>query len=115
MKRRVAELNAVQLNFITANILNKTVRHSAYCLDEHGDIWEPSTNWGQAGPIIESEKISITVSESDVEWNAEYSFKLFTDDEYWSDKTPLIAAMRCFVASRFGDTVEIPDDLCYVT
>ena len=25
--------------------------------------------------------------------------------------TPLIAAMRCFVASRLGDEVDIPEDL----
>jgi hypothetical protein len=25
--------------------------------------------------------------------------------------TPLVAAMRCYVASKLGDTVEIPDDL----
>jgi len=26
-------------------------------------------------------------------------------------KTPLIAAMRCYVASKLGDTVEIPKEL----
>ena len=26
--------------------------------------------------------------------------------------TPLIAAMRCIVASRLGDEVEIPEELC---
>jgi len=25
--------------------------------------------------------------------------------------TPLIAAMRCYVASRLGDTVEIPEEI----
>lgn len=25
--------------------------------------------------------------------------------------TPLIAAMRCFVASKLGDEVEVPDEL----
>lgn len=25
--------------------------------------------------------------------------------------TPLIAAMRCFVASRLGDEIEIPEEL----
>jgi len=29
-----------------------------------------------------------------------------------SGPTPLIAAMRCFVASKVGDEVEIPDILC---
>lgn len=30
----------------------------------------------------------------------------------WDGPTPLVAAMRCLVASRLGDEVEIPDELC---
>jgi hypothetical protein len=29
---------------------------------------------------------------------------------FWGD-TPLIAAMRCFVASKLGDEIEIPEEL----
>lgn len=42
--------------------------------------------------------------------------RLRADDEdyvYWSwqGPTPLIAAMRCYVASKLGDEVEIPEEL----
>jgi hypothetical protein len=29
---------------------------------------------------------------------------------FWGD-TPLIAAMRCFVTSKLGDEIEIPEEL----
>ena len=74
-------------------------------------VWTPSTCWPQGGPIIERERISIVDSDSGEEWNAMYRFKLVADDEYWSGPTPLIAAMRCFVATKLGDELEIPDCL----
>ena len=73
--------------------------------------YPPSTDWAQGGPIIERERISIIDSDSGEEWNAMYRFTLVADDEYWSGPTPLIAAMRCFVATKLGDELEIPDCL----
>ena len=66
-----------------------------------------STNWSQGGPIIEREKIEVTY-QSDVEWIAgQYP----TIDDLHYGPTPLIAAMRCFVASKLGDEVEVPEEL----
>ena len=65
-----------------------------------------STNWAQGGPIIEREKIAVQ-SPNDKGWYArDYAFKT-----HMSGSTPLIAAMRCFVASKLGDTVEIPKEI----
>jgi hypothetical protein len=41
---------------------------------------------------------------------------MVADDENWDANvqygpTPLIAAMRCYVASKLGDEVEVPDEL----
>jgi len=44
----------------------------------------------------------------DEEWFA-YS-SLSTPEDFHGD-TPLIAAMRCYVASKLGDEVEIPEEL----
>ena len=72
----------------------------------------PSTNWAQGGPIIEREEF--TLSHSPYEhvfygrarpWCAEKRGVM----EY--GPTPLIAAMRCYVASKLGDEVEIPAEL----
>ena len=74
--------------------------------------WNPSTDWAQGGPIIERERISIT---PDVGcWNAHYHDNLFEEDGsdcFQIGTTPLIAAMRCYVASKLGDEVELPEEL----
>ena len=62
-----------------------------------------STDWAQGGPIIEREKIAIDWDHDC--WNAS------TDSHpaYYSAETPLVAAMRCYVASKLGDEVDIPE------
>ena len=63
-----------------------------------------STDWSQAGPIIEREQIGLLPS-----GNAYYERDGGTFYSY--GPTPLIAAMRCYVASKLGDEVEIPTEL----
>jgi len=69
----------------------------------------PSTKWSQGGPIIEQEKIDLLWMFGDG-WMAKQCRKGFNA----RGPTPLIAAMRCFVASKLGDEVEIPEELCNV-
>lgn len=66
--------------------------------------YSPSTIWEQGGPIIERERIC-TYFNSDNVWTALIGNKEF------NGPTPLIAAMRCFVASKLGDVVDIPVSL----
>jgi hypothetical protein len=80
-------------------------------------IFKPSTSWQEGGPIIEHEKITVV-------------FRIMRDGStnYWATTepndlradyepvgldgpTPLIAAMRCYVASKLGDEVDIPAEL----
>lgn len=67
--------------------------------------YSPSRHWAQGGPIIEREGITIQ-RVSDALWDAFISRVHHADGP-----TPLIAAMRCYVASKLGDEVEIPDEL----
>ena len=60
----------------------------------------PSTDWAQGGPIIEREGIAVFG-----DWQATLG------EETYNGPTPLIAAMRCYVASKLGDEVEIPEEL----
>lgn len=72
--------------------------------------WFPSKGWSQGGPIIERELIDLLhVRQNDlsVAWDATFG----NDDFVESGLTPLIAAMRVFVASKLGDEVEVPDEL----
>ena len=70
----------------------------------------PSTNWSQGGPIIEREHISIIDCDGYDFWRADkMNAQAQVVTAYGS--TPLIAAMRCYVASKLGDEVEIPEDM----
>lgn len=74
-----------------------------------------STDWAQGGPIIERERISVSKPINSLTWVATMHYQNEdTDDVMWAEETgtaPLIAAMRCYVASKLGDEVEIPDEL----
>ena len=66
---------------------------------------EYSTNWAQGGPIIEREGIQLARL-GDV-WEAWVD----ADGVFCQGSTPLIAAMRCYVASVMGDEVDVPEEL----
>jgi hypothetical protein len=67
-------------------------------------LWSPSTEWELGGPIIERELIGIEVEQTTPNiWRA----ALLNEDPSFGP-TPLIAAMRAYVASKFGDEVELP-------
>jgi hypothetical protein len=70
-----------------------------------------STDWFQGGPIIEREKISLIYIAGISVWKAiQYQPNADTYPTQLSPM-PLIAAMRCYVASKLGDTVDIPEEL----
>lgn len=72
-------------------------------------IEEYSTDWAQGGPIIEREAINTRVACGVDIWEAE----TWTDGQQFfaGGSTPLIAAMRCYVASKLGDEVGVPEEL----
>ena len=65
-----------------------------------------ATDWAQGGPIIEREMIEL-VPYTDSLWDAMYRDQHIPND----GPTPLIAAMRCYVASKLGDDVDVPEEL----
>ena len=69
---------------------------------------EFSTSWAQGGPIIERESISVWARGN--EWAAE-SFVPNQQGIECVGPTPLIAAMRCYVASCLGDEIDVPEEL----
>lgn len=76
--------------------------------------YRPSTDWAQAGPLIERELISVSreFASSRVEWAAWTPAPIRDDAEAFGyGPTPLIAAMRCYVASKLGDEVDVPEEL----
>jgi hypothetical protein len=75
--------------------------------------YSPSTDWAQGGPIIEREEIDTSCIEGpeDLKWEAIKLTKNGRSVFCFKGPTPLIAAMRTFVASKLGDEVEIPVEL----
>ena len=71
------------------------------CLAD-GTTFSPSTYWAQGGPLIEG----IEFRKAGKGMWASYPGK----ETVWGE-THLIAAMRCYVASKLGDEVEIPKEL----
>ena len=73
-------------------------------------LWYPSTSWAQGGPIIEREGISVAYIDDNIADGAWFASTV-GGDENNEGPTPLIAAMRCYVASKLGDGVTIPEEL----
>lgn len=69
--------------------------------------WLPHRDWAQAGPIIERERIAIFPHGK--QWSASMGnnagpprSELSRNEPDFIGATPLIAAMRCYVAHRFS-------------
>lgn len=77
-------------------------------LFDDGLIFAPSTNWAHGGPIIEREHVSIEATR--IGGLGDRWMATSGDCAEFADK-PLIAAMRCYVASKLGDNVEVPEEL----
>ena len=76
--------------------------------------YTPSNNWAQGGPIIEREginldNISYAKNPNWSAWTPAPDRESGEAQAYGS--TPLIAAMRCYIAHKLGDEIEIPKEL----
>ena len=69
--------------------------------------YTPSTDWAQGGPIIEREEID-TMKVGVNQWRGRIEGG---NPVSRYGHTPLIAAMRCYVASKLGEDVSIPEEL----
>lgn len=135
MRIKVSEATPNQLDWMVAKCLQVTApKNNPLYWKAVFSHWEDyrgstrfSTEWAQGGPIIEREGILLRPVRKDGhkldgQWLAKYDVGNTGSMVHWSDKpwfplryhsgpTLLIAAMRCFVASKFGDEVETPEDL----
>ena len=70
----------------------------------------PSADWAQGGPIIERENLDVCIHIPTHQW---CSATQSSADRFARGygPTPLIAAMRCYVASKLGDEIGIPRGL----
>ena len=94
------ELQGAALDWAVAQCEYFPVRHG---VDDNCP--EYSTDWSRGGPIIERERIRLDPRGL---WCAAHDTHEWTES---TGPTPLIAAMRCYVASKLGDEVEVPEEL----
>ena len=131
MKIKVSEASGPVLDWMVAKCEGRTYRYfTTHGGDYNGWTTGPhylhySTDWSQGGPIIEREEIEIVnivhvFQGQHLRWRKSVLRPKFTFQNYTSrmtepveaiGPTPLVAAMRCFVASKLGDEVDVPDEL----
>lgn len=80
-----------------------------YCRDHDGILdgrcYKPSSNWADGGPIIERERMAIAPITRNRSHTAQWQAQVWIPFAVQTGATPLIAAMRAFVAGKFGDEV----------
>jgi hypothetical protein len=132
MKIKTSEATELQLDWLVAKCLDGKVSIT----DERGGwlvvfqprtrgatgggspfppmFFNPSTNWAQGAPILSRERISRTIDHSGL-WIAYWSDGYTEGDEgkqhMQCDRSELVAGLRCVVALKLGDEIEIPEEL----
>jgi hypothetical protein len=120
MKIKVSEATTLQIDWLVTSIEApdalrfgvKDWRDQRRCAVDSMRcfLYRWGSNWSQGGPIIDREKIDLShIRHGDLSVTWDASADSWENEE--SGDTPLIAAMRCFIASKLGDEVEVPDDL----
>lgn len=118
---KTAELRGADLDWAVAkcetpppcgSFLDEVVVHPDY------NNFHPSTDWAQGGPIIDREGIDLycnvatNPSHPDKPWRGSWRARycrMGYGTEFSYGATALEAAMRCYVASKLGDDVDIPE------
>lgn len=128
MKIKVSEATPLQLDWLVAMLEDWKPRCTTYPWDNstHITYWVPGLSgggrhkpiaptviWEQGGPIIEREWLDITPwpneTEEGMRWSCDQHDSGALCRQY--GPTTLIAAMRCYVASKLGDVVDVPKEL----
>lgn len=111
----VAGLSDTQLDYWVAKAEGIEVKYSSageyWRIEGEPDDrqWLPHRDWAQAGPIMEREGIGFfraatpDAAQVDEPWVASDAQESFI----YCGTTPLVAAMRAYVASKFGE--ELPE------
>ena len=80
---------------------------SAKCYVD-GAIHQPSTSWSIAGPIIQRERITVSYDDQKgTECGGWTAWVHDSDTDLQWHVSPIVKAMRAYVASRFGDEIDL--------
>jgi len=106
MKKQIKDLEICELDFLVAKAeeLHPFIRNNKCFIKNEGyydTYYSPTTNPSQAWPIIERDRISTIYIDYYTKWMAE------SEKHSGFGETSLESAMRAYVASKFGDEVDI--------
>jgi hypothetical protein len=107
MKIKTAELNGRALNWAVAICDNFPAENALHLSGDYS--WAPGTKWMHGGPIIEREIARGMRMQKGMAFY--YNDGIDNFEFLMRGPTPLIAAMRCYVASKLGDEIDVPDTL----
>jgi Protein of unknown function (DUF2591) len=120
MKHKTKELTGALLDAAVA------IAEGADVKIEHGELanvfwpltpgricyaeWRPSMDWSQGGSIIERELLNLAPDVQQVDGRAArvWVASAYNGEHEHSASSPLIAAMRAYVAYKLGEEVELP-------
>lgn len=129
MKVKTSELTNHALAYAVSTVENKDwdteghIANISYPDDGTGWVYRPDIDWSQGGPIIRQNFINLLHCQNgsakyevlaQMRECADITSRVIAQAWGRADDGPerdLVAAMRCYVASRLGDEVEIPEEL----
>ena len=116
---KISELEDTELDDLVAtaeNPMRDKITVDFRMVMANSKTWNPSVDWSQGGPIIEREKIHLLYCGEKKLWFAAPRLECDISDYHGeacidlsfcqSGVTALVAAMRCYVASKFGDEIK---------
>lgn len=131
MKVKTSELKGAALDWAVAMATGKKARLAVgYATTTTGEgrsflyviadgvkgSFEPSTNWGQGGPIFEKFCVGINFDDDGDAWKCLAYFGYDPEKYKYASahdgSSKLKAFCKAFVKAAFGTRVEIPDELC---
>ena len=118
MKHKISELEGALLDAAVAKaegLSSVKISHGKYCMavldrakSARMDVYEPSSNWSHGGRIIELERINVGYDDQGGTERGLWSAYVYDGNgSMWFADTPLIAAMRAYIASKFGEEIEL--------
>lgn len=133
MKIKTSELTGRALNWAVAKaeglyfsydrvlVLISTDERDWRSVTHELNMYNPSSDWSQGGQIIEKGLIDITPKWNNQGYKNPIGFWSWVayelgpctldDNHEQFGSTPLIAAMRCYVMSKLGNKVDIPEEV----
>lgn len=122
MKILVSNATNEQLNYLVALCKGYDISIPSWSGDSFDTLvngsyidYKPSTDWGQGGEIVQQLLLDGMWLEAVDPYYRDRMPTFKATPTKWNDvfrgETMLIAAMRCYVASVYGDEVDIPEEL----